>query len=91
MGNLATSGDIFGCHVTAGGCVSHQQLMQRDQSYYYISYKAQPSPQQQRIIQPKTSVVLWSGGGIYPRILTLLPLVRSQANGLPFLRPSVNG
>lgn len=33
--------------------------------------------------------MLWSGGGIYPRILTLLPWVRSQANGLPFLRPPV--
>lgn len=32
-GNLATSGDIFDCHETAGGYVSHQQLMQRDQSY----------------------------------------------------------
>ena len=54
-----------------------------------LAMKAQDSCSRQRVIQPKTSVMLWSGGGICPRILTLLPLVRSRANGLPFLRPPV--
>lgn len=52
MGNLATSGGLLGCPVTAGGCVSHQQLMQRPELLLNI-HKAQLVPNNRELSSPK--------------------------------------